>query len=159
MLCDWVLPILISFLAVIVLFSILLNNPRIKSKFSDLGALIQLQTSRPVYYPAYFNIQTDGGYVSTEDPNPIITTNRSSIYNYYPVTPVNPYAKYTEDEIKKMKAVKQVDNLAFVNAPVQIPRSDLVAYYGSVPPYYFPGWIYPATNMDKVRGVEERVAF
>ena len=45
---DWVLPLLIAFVATYILMSILYNNsPELRQKFSDLGALIQLQTSRP----------------------------------------------------------------------------------------------------------------
>lgn len=48
---NWILPILIGIVATYLLMSILYNNsPRLRQKFSDLGALIQLQTSRPYYY-------------------------------------------------------------------------------------------------------------
>ena len=48
---NWVLPILIGIVAAYLLMSILYNNyPEVRQKFSDLGALIQLQTSRPNYY-------------------------------------------------------------------------------------------------------------
>jgi len=48
---TWILPILIAIVATYLLISILYNNNQsIIQKFSDLGALIQLQTSRPVYY-------------------------------------------------------------------------------------------------------------
>ena len=44
---SWLLPILIGLIAAILLVSILFND---KQRFADLGALIQLQTSRPYYY-------------------------------------------------------------------------------------------------------------
>ena len=48
---NWVLPLLIGLVSTYLLMSILYNNyPILRQKFSDLGALIQLQTSRPVYY-------------------------------------------------------------------------------------------------------------
>ena len=48
---DWILPFLIGIVAAYLLMSILYNNyPIINQKFSDLGAIIQLQTSRPYYY-------------------------------------------------------------------------------------------------------------
>jgi hypothetical protein len=48
---NWVLPLLIAFVATYILMSILYNNsPELRQKFSDLGALIQLQTSRPYIY-------------------------------------------------------------------------------------------------------------
>jgi len=45
---NWILPFLIGIVAAYLLMSIVYNNSR--NKFSDLGALIQLQTSRPYYY-------------------------------------------------------------------------------------------------------------
>ena len=48
---NWILPLLIGIVATYLLLSILYNNsPELRQKFSDLGALIQLQTSKPVYY-------------------------------------------------------------------------------------------------------------
>lgn len=48
---DWIFPFLIGVVAAYLLLSILYNNyPEVRQKFSDLGALIQLQTSRPAYY-------------------------------------------------------------------------------------------------------------
>ena len=48
---NWILPLLIGIVAAYLLLSILYNNsPELRQKFSDLGALIQLQTSKPVYY-------------------------------------------------------------------------------------------------------------
>ena len=48
---NWIFPFLIGAVATYMLMSILYNNyPELKQKFSDLGAIIQLQTSRPYYY-------------------------------------------------------------------------------------------------------------
>lgn len=51
---NWILPFLIGVIAAYLLMSILYNNsPILRQKFSDLGAIIQLQTSRPAYYFDY----------------------------------------------------------------------------------------------------------
>jgi len=48
---NWILPFLIGIVSAYLLMSILYyNSPTFRQNFSDLGALIQLQTSRPVYY-------------------------------------------------------------------------------------------------------------
>ena len=48
---NWFFTILIGIIATYLLMSILYNNcPEVRQKFSDLGAIIQLQTSRPAYY-------------------------------------------------------------------------------------------------------------
>ena len=48
---NWILPFLIGVVSAYLLMSILyFNSPTFRQNFSDLGALIQLQTSRPVYY-------------------------------------------------------------------------------------------------------------
>ena len=48
---NWILPFLIGVVAAYLLMSILyFNSPTFRQNFADLGALIQLQTSRPVYY-------------------------------------------------------------------------------------------------------------
>ena len=48
---NWILPLLIGFVATYMLMLILYNNsPEFRQNFSDMGALMQLQTSRPVYY-------------------------------------------------------------------------------------------------------------
>lgn len=48
---NWFFTILIGIIATYLLMAILYNNcPEVRQKFSDLGAIIQLQTSRPAYY-------------------------------------------------------------------------------------------------------------
>ena len=44
---DWLLPILIGIVAAIALISILYNNPRVKQAFADIGAMMQLNASKP----------------------------------------------------------------------------------------------------------------
>jgi hypothetical protein len=50
---DWILPFLIGIVSAYLLISIVYNNPVLRQKFSDLGAIIQLKTSQPVYYVDY----------------------------------------------------------------------------------------------------------
>jgi hypothetical protein len=48
---NWFFTVLIGIVATYLLMSILYNNyPEVRQKFSDLGAILQLQTSRPAYY-------------------------------------------------------------------------------------------------------------
>ena len=48
---NWILPLLIGLVATYLLMSILYyNSPEMRQRFSDLGALIQLESSRPYYY-------------------------------------------------------------------------------------------------------------
>jgi hypothetical protein len=99
---SWILPTLIGFVAAILLLTILYNDPYIKSKFSDLGALIQLQTSRPIYYNIGWIPNNDfestqllppikQGNITTFN-SPLYTGNpvKFPIYNYFPQTPINP---------------------------------------------------------------------
>lgn len=44
---DWLLPILIGIVAAVALISILYNNPTVKQAFADIGAMMQLNASRP----------------------------------------------------------------------------------------------------------------
>ena len=44
---DWLLPILIGIVAAIALISILYNNPKVKQAFADIGAMMQLNASKP----------------------------------------------------------------------------------------------------------------
>lgn len=155
---SWILPILIGVVSVFFLMSILYMNPYMKQKFSDLGAIIQLETSRPVYYPALQWVATDGGYRSTTPPPPPYASYNSPsydgtlspVYNYFPQTPLNPTAT-------QPAAVQPlVSDLAFVNKPNSEYNSHLAAYYGSFP-YVLPYYAYPPTNIDKVKGVEDRI--
>jgi len=90
---NWILPLLIGIVAAYLLMSILYNNsPQLRQSFSDLGALIQLQTSGPAYYvgfvpenqSVYNSVVGTGGegykrpqYVNTDNlgylPNPYIS--------------------------------------------------------------------------------------
>ena len=72
---NWILPFLIGIVAAYLLMSILyINYPEVRQKFSDLGALIQLQTSRPAYYANWvpenqsvYNNVVNSGILSLED--------------------------------------------------------------------------------------------
>jgi len=48
---DWLLPILIGIVAAIALISILYNNPKVKQAFADIGAMMQLNASKPKVIP------------------------------------------------------------------------------------------------------------
>ena len=59
---NLILPFLIGIVAAYLLMSILYHNsPTFRQNFSDLGALIQLQTSRPIYYANWIP-ENDGVY-------------------------------------------------------------------------------------------------
>ena len=77
---DWILPILIGFVAAIALISILYNNTRVKQAFSDIGALMQLNSDKPYAIPvdSYDTKKISGGGGGDSSNN---------IYNYYPQTP------------------------------------------------------------------------
>ena len=99
-LIDWVLPLLIGIVAAVLLLSILYNNsPRLRQHFADLGALIQLETSRPVYYGARWVPVDSDVQIPTQQASENITNMDSPffpqgssippIYNYYPQTGLN----------------------------------------------------------------------
>ena len=96
---DLVLPILIGFVASIVIISILYNNPKVKQAFADIGALIQLQASSIPKTPIWIPLDTQCKMnTNTDIHRQIITTTNSPlytedpkgqpIYNYYPKTPI-----------------------------------------------------------------------
>jgi hypothetical protein len=155
---SWILPILLGIVAAFFLMSILYMNPYMKQKFYDLGAIIQLQTSRPFYYPALQWVATDGGYRSTEaQPPPYASYNSPGydgsivpVYNYFPQTPLNP--------VSTPPATIQppINDLAFASQPSKDYNSHLAAYYGSFP-YVMPFYAYPPTDIDKVKGVQDRI--
>ena len=101
--CNWILPLCLGIVATIALMCILFTNPYLKQKFNDLGALIQLETSRPVYYPvmypAYPSHLLNDSYdldIQNENPNVSYTSPSSDllvpypVYNYYPQNLLNP---------------------------------------------------------------------
>lgn len=94
---SWVFPILIGIVAAVLLVTILFNDTY-KQKFADLGALIQLQTSRPYYYglgyvPINYNapvpMGANQGQITTVD-SPLWDGAAYPVYNYYPKAPLNP---------------------------------------------------------------------
>ena len=171
-LIDWVLPLLIGIVAAVLLLSILYNNsPQLRQHFADLGALIQLETSRPVYYgvgwvPVDSNVQ-----IPTQQPSGNITNMDSPffpqgsvvppIYNYYPQTglnliPVNNNNNNTQVN-KHVKINSNIDsNLAYKSRNVEYPYdSYYYGFSGGVSPY--PVMMYPPTNIDAVRGVNDKI--
>jgi hypothetical protein len=174
-LASWILPILIGFVASVLLFAILYNDPYIKSKFSDLGALIQLETSRPVYYgvgwvPDNANNQlpppvAQGNITTFQSPlydgNPV----SFPIYNYFPQTPLNPKPTSTSSTTSststtptKPTTKASTEDAAFANPNTAFDAHK--AYYWALSggyPYPYPMYVLPATDMDKVRGVEDKI--
>ncbi len=144
-----VFPIIIGIIAAFFLISILYQDFDTKQKFSDLGALIQLETSRPVLYPAYVSANPSVNYTSPSS-NLLVSY---PVYNYYPQNPLN--ANDFATPISKA-AVQKIDNRAFVNKPDSGYNAHLSAYYGGFP-YPLPFAIYPPTNIDNVKGVEDRI--
>ena len=165
--CEWVLPLLMGIVATIVLFNIL-YEPFIKQKFADLGALIQLQTSRPVYYPIGW-IPVDNNKTVEPNPSQGPITNTDSplsnvsgpVYNYYPQTPLNPTPTNKHFSINNTKANANT-NLAYAN-PEQVYDSHKAYYWamsGGYPypyPYPFPLAVYSNVDMNKVRAVEDKI--
>jgi hypothetical protein len=155
-LTDWVLPILIGIVASVMLLSILYTNKKLRQKFTDLGALIQLQTSRPAYYglgwvPINFNdklpVSPTPQKITTID-TPLLDEGVSPypIYNYYPNTPIMA-------TIPKMDTnIKDSDEMAFNPGLVFHPYD--AVYYGMSG--YPPVVMYPPTNIDKVKGVQDK---
>jgi len=99
---NWVLPILIGIVAAYLLMSILYNNyPEVRQKFSDLGALIQLQTSRPNYYVNFVpeNQSVYDNVVKSYGANPQnMMIGTRELNQGYPVVYPIPYAMaYPED--------------------------------------------------------------
>lgn len=157
--CTWLLPLLIGIVATIILFNIL-YEPYIKQKFADLGALIQLQTSRPVYYPIGW-IPVDNNKIVQPNPSQGPITNTDSplsntsetVYNYYPQTQLNPVL--TNPEPTNHQSTNKTQNLAYAN-PEQVYDAHKAYYWsmsGGYPypySYPFPPAVYSAVNMDKI---------
>ena len=167
---NWILPILIGLVAVVILMSIL-YSPQIINKFSDLGALIQLQTSRPAYYvagmmPLDYNlsipeIPVQGNITSVDSPLYVGSQSIYPVYNYYPHTPLNTVANSSSNNINtnvKSNTTKPTknDDLAFSN-PMQKYNSHKAFYWALSGGYPYPVILYPDTNMDNLRGVEDKI--
>lgn len=160
-LSSWVLPVLIGIIATWLLLSILYENPRVKQAFSDLGALIQLQTSRPVYYNiGWVPVDTSNGA-----PLPLITQgpiteigNPNPVFNYYPKTPLNPIpTPAVNASTTANTSTGGNNNLAYRN-PSNVYDAHK-AYYWALSggyPYPYP-MLYGNVDMDKVRGVEDKI--
>jgi hypothetical protein len=167
-LTTWILPTLIGFVAAVLLLTILYNDSYVRSKFADLGALIQLQTSRPAYYGIGWTpvnasnqlppVPATGNITSFNSPIYLDGTT-SPVYNYYPQTELNPTAVATNKQvtIKNSNTVQNNQNLAFAN-PNNIYDAHK-AYYWALSggyPYPYP-ILYPPNDMNKVQGVEDRI--
>ena len=164
---SWVLPILIGFIAAFLLIAILFKD-NLKQRFSDLGALIQLQTSRPYYGLGYVPINYDatippgavqGQITNTDSPVWVDSGVPYPIYNWYPKAPLNPTPTNTLSNKLDLQKEKQ-DNLAYPT-PDQTYNSHKAYYWalsGGYPyPYPYPVMVMPPTNMDNVRGIENKI--
>lgn len=172
-LIDWVLPLLIGVVAAVLLLSILYNNnPQLRQAFSDLGALIQLETSRPVIYgagwvPVDYNVQipntqSTGNITNMDSPFFPQGSVVPPIYNYYPQTGLNLIPKNNNKQVNKhVNSNSNIDsnldsNLAYKSRNVAYPYdSYYYGFSGGVAPY--PVMMYPATNIDAVRGVQDKI--
>jgi hypothetical protein len=161
MISEWILPLLIGIVAAYLLLSILYNNNILKQKFADLGALIQLQTSRPVYYGLGWVPNNWNGTVDLPPSSQAITAVDSPLYpdtvtppifNYYPQTPLNP--NQIPENVNMFKKVVDSNDIAF-NPVMQYNPYDS-AYWGitGIP---VPVKLYPPTNIDAVKGVEDKI--
>ncbi len=147
---DWLLPIIIGIICTWFLMSIIFPDlMRYKQSFSDLGALTQLVTSRPVYYPAYVIPDTNPNVNYTSPGSDLMVP--YAVYNYYPQNPLNPTPTNT---LSGGKLINN-DNI-FVNEPSNDYNAHLATYYGGYP-YPLPLVIYPPTNIDNVKGVEDKI--
>lgn len=171
-LVDWILPLLIGIVSAFLLLSILYNNsPQLRQCFADLGALIQLETSRPVYYGAGWvpvdsnvqipNTQPTGNITNIDSPFFPQGSSIPPIYNYYPQTGLNLIPEYNNNNNKQVNkhvnTNSNIDsNLAFTPRNVAYPYdSYYYGFSGGVAPY--PVMMYPPTNIDAVRGVEDKI--
>jgi hypothetical protein len=165
---TWILPILIGVVAAVLLVAILFNDTY-KQKFADLGALIQLQTSRPYYYSVpYVPINYDApvppnpaqGQISISDSPLWVDGSNVSypVYNFYPKAELNgkPNVSPSSDPIITQAAIDS--GLAFAN-PNNAYDSHK-AYYWALSggyPYPYPVMLLPSANMDKVHGVLDKI--
>jgi len=168
---GWILPILIGFVFAVLLLTILYNDPYVKSKFADLGALIQLETSRPVYYGLGWNpinvnnqlpiVPATSNITSVDSPLYTDGELDHPVYNYYPQTALNPTANIIANSTVNGSVLDNTkQDLAFSN-PNQVYDAHKAYYWGfsgGYPyPYPFPMMYLPSTDMDKVKGVEDKI--
>jgi hypothetical protein len=166
--CNLLLPLLIGIVATIILFNIL-YEPYIKQTFTDLGALIQLQTSRPVYYPiGWIPVDNNKTVAPNSSQGPItnidspLSNVSGPVYNYYPQTLLNPISTNKHVTVNNNNNKNNTYNLAYVN-PEQVYDAHK-AYYWSMSggnpypyPYPFPLAVYSAVDMNKVRANEHKI--
>ena len=159
---SWILPTLIGFISAILLVAILFKDNLSRQTFSDLGGLIQLQTSRPFYYgfkwvPNNYNQAVPRGAIQgqisrVDSPNWVDSGVPYSVYNYYPKAPLNPVP--TQPNLQLQNTNKPLNSLAFTN-PDQIFDPHKVHYWelSGGYPYPLPLMVLPPTDMDKVQSV------
>lgn len=167
---SWILPTLIGLIAAVLLLAILTKDDFLTQKFADLGALIQLQTSRPAYYglgyvPINYNAPVppnpvQGQITNTDSPLWVDTGVPYPVYNYYPKAPLNPIPTNGQVKVTSKNKSNTNTDLAFAN-PDQTYSAHKAFYWalsGGYPyPYPFPLMVMPPTDMDKVRGVEDKI--
>lgn len=165
---GWILPILIGIIAAVLLVSILFNG---KQRFADLGALIQLQTSRPYFYGLNW---MPINYTTSEQPSAIqgqISGAQSPlwinsldgiinypVYNYYPKAPINstkPLAPAST--LLSSKSTSSSNNdFAFPNPP-QVYDSHKAYYWALSGAYPLSVVAMPTTDMDRIHGIEDKI--
>lgn len=164
---NWIIPLFIGIIAVVLLMMILYNNPKVKQAFSDLGALIQLETSRPVYYgigwiPNNIDKQLSPNITQGAISSSIIPFPQA---NYYPKIQLNNNKntftknndnKDNNDNNYNKNNKNMNNNLAFMNPNTAYDSHK--AYYWALSggyPYPYPIIYGSAVNMDKVKGIQE----
>ena len=167
-LTTWILPTLIGFVAAVLLLTILYNDSYIRSKFADLGALIQLQTSRPAYYGIGWVPINASNQLPPVPATENITSFNSPlyvdgleypVYNYYPRTALNPTPTNKQVTIKNTNSntTKQQTNTNLAYANPHTAYDSHKAYYWALSggyPYPYPV-LPPPNNMNKVQGVQD----
>lgn len=168
---GWILPTLIGVVAAVLLLTILYNDPYVKSKFSDLGTLIQLETSRPAYYglgwvPVNNNYQLPPTPVTeniTSVDSPLYVNDNLTypVYNYYPQTQLHSVPTQNtliNKNLSDTQQLKQNQDSAFSN-PSKIYDAHKAYYWGLSGgyPYPYPIIYLPSTDMDKVKGLEDNI--
>ena len=173
---TWILPIFIGIIAAVLLLAILFND---KQRFADLGALIQLQTSRPYYAglnwgPLDYNSDIPPGSMQgqisgAESPlwmNGVDGSVNYPVYNYYPKAALNPTKPLSTNTgtasvvptnphfVVNGSGASQ--DLAFANPP-QVFDSHKAYYWALSGGYPYPVMVMPPTDMDKVHGVEDKI--
>ena len=119
---NWILPFLIGIVSAYLLLSILYyNSPELRQKFSDLGALIQLQTSRPYIYTNWI-------------------PENQSVYN-------DVMKSYGAQPSDMMIGTRELNQGYPVSYPIPYPMAYPEDYPVQYPPIQYPGYPMYAPNM------------